>query len=201
MENGSGITLSVRSVREESPPTRHPVVKKQQRGRFMHSKTLKLAVAGALVMAAGAASAASPATTTLNVSANVASNCLVTAAPLAFADYDASGTVDGSANLSVRCSTGTPYTVKLGAGLNGTIAQRLLSDGTNSLEYNLFTSAARTTVWGETVGTNTVADTGRGMSSTKANTHTVYGTIANSAANQDVPTGLYTDTVAVTVEY
>jgi spore coat protein U-like protein len=167
----------------------------------MLSKTLKLAVAGTLVMAAGAAGAASPATTTLNVSANVASNCIVTAAPLAFADYDASGTVDGSANLSVRCSTGTPYTVKLGAGLNGTIAQRLLSDGTNSLEYNLFTSAARTTVWGETVGTNTVADTGRGMSSTKANTHTVYGTIANSAANQDVPTGLYTDTVAVTVEY
>jgi spore coat protein U-like protein len=29
----------------------------------------------------------------------------------------------------------------------------------------------------------------------------VYGTIANSPANQDVPTGLYTDTVAVTVEY
>jgi len=167
----------------------------------MLSRTLKLAVAGTLVMAAGAASAASPATTTLNVSANVASNCLVSAAPLAFADYDASGTVDGSANLSVRCSTGTDYTIKLGGGVNGTVAQRLLSDGTNELEYNLFTSAARTTVWGETVGTNTVADTGRGMSSTKANTHTVYGTIANSDANQDAPTGVYTDTVAVTVEY
>jgi spore coat protein U-like protein len=167
----------------------------------MLSSTLKLAVAGTLVMAAGAASAASPATTTLNVSANVASNCLVTAAPLAFADYDASRTVDGSANLSVNCSKGTLYTVKLGSGVNGTIAQRLLSNGTNNLEYNLFTSATRTTVWGETVGTNTVAGTGQGMSSTKANTHTVYGTIANSAANQDVPTGLYTDTVAVTVEY
>ena len=111
----------------------------------MLSSTLKLAVAGTLVMAAGAASAASPATTTLNVSATVASNCLVSAAPLAFANYDASGTVDGSADLSVRCSAGTPYTIKLGAGLNGTIAQRLLSDGTNDLEYNLFTSAARTT--------------------------------------------------------
>jgi spore coat protein U-like protein len=167
----------------------------------MFSSTLKLAVAGTLVMAAGVASAASPATTTLNVSAKVASNCLVTAAPLAFADYDASNTVDGSANLSVRCSTGTPYTVKLGGGVHGDVTQRLLSDGTNELEYNLFTSAARTTVWGETVGTNTVAGTGQGMSSTKANTHTVYGTIANSDANQDAPTGVYTDTVAVTVEY
>ena len=139
----------------------------------MLSSTLKLAVAGTLVMAAGAASAASPATTTLNVSANVASNCLVTAAPLAFADYDASGTVDGSANLSVRCSSGTPYTIKLGGGVNGTVAQRLLSFGTNNLEYNLFTSAARTTVWGETVGTNKVADTGRGMWRKKANKNTV----------------------------
>lgn len=167
----------------------------------MLSSTLKLAVAGTLVMAAGAASAASPATTTLNVSANVASNCLVTAAPLAFADYDGSSTVDGQANLSVRCSNGTLYTISLGDGANGTIAQRLLSDGTNDLEYNLYTSAARTTVWGETAGTDTVAGTGQGMSSTKANTHTVYGTITNSVANQDVPTGSYTDTVAVTVTY
>lgn len=167
----------------------------------MLKNALQLAMAGTLAMAAGSASAASPATTTLNVTANVASNCLVTAAPLAFTDYDASGTVDGSANLSVRCSKDTPYTIKLGGGANGTIAQRLLVSGSNQLEYNLFTSAARTTIWGETVGTDTVPGLGKGLSSTKATTHTVYGTIANSAANQDAPTGLYTDTVAVTVEY
>ena len=39
------------------------------------------------------------------------------------------------------------------------------------------------------------------MSINKARTHTVYGTIANSDANQDAPTGTYVDTVAVTVEY
>ena len=162
---------------------------------------LQLAVAGTLVMAAVTAVAApSPATTTLNVSANVASNCLVTAAPLAFTDYDASGTVDGSADLSVRCSNATLYTIKLGGGTNGNIAQRLLKSGSNVLQYNLFTSAARTTIWGDTVGT-TVGGTGRGMSINKANTHTVFGTIANSDANQDAPVGLYTDAVAVTVEY
>jgi spore coat protein U-like protein len=166
----------------------------------MLKNALTLAVAGTLVMAAVTASAASPATTTLNVSANVASNCLVTAAPLAFTDYDASGTVDGSADLSVRCSNGTPYTIKLGNGANGTITQRLLKSGANVLEYNLFTDAARGTIWGNTVGT-TVGGSGRGMSINMANTHTVFGTIANSVANQDAPTGLYTDTVAVTVEY
>jgi spore coat protein U-like protein len=168
----------------------------------MRMNSLKLAIAGTLAMAAGTVGAApSPATTTLNVSANVASNCLVTAAPLNFSDYDGSAAVDGQANLSVRCSNGTPYTISLGDGANGTIAQRLLSDGTNDLEYNLYTAAARTTIWGQTVGTDTVGGTGQGMSSTKANTHTVYGTIANSAANQDAPVGLYTDTVAVTVAY
>jgi spore coat protein U-like protein len=168
----------------------------------MLSNSLKLAIAGTLAMVAGTVGAAtSPATTTLNVTANVASNCLVSAAPLAFADYDASAPVDGSADLSVRCSNGTLYTVKLGNGTNGNIAQRLLKSGSNVLEYNLYTAAARSTIWGETTGTNTVGGTGQGMSSTKANTHTVYGTIANSPANQDAPVGLYTDSVAVTVEY
>jgi spore coat protein U-like protein len=168
----------------------------------MHRNTLKLALAGILAMAAGAAVAApSPATTTLSVSATVASNCLVTAVPLAFTDYDGSGTVDGEADLSVRCSNGTPYTIKLGAGANGTIAQRLMAFGANRLEYNLYRTGARTLVWGETTGTDTEGGNGRGMSATKANPHTVYGRISNSAANQDAPTGAYTDTVAVTVEY
>jgi spore coat protein U-like protein len=167
----------------------------------MRKNTLQLAIAGTLLMATGLAGAApSPATTTLNVSATVASNCLVTAAPLAFTDYDASAPVNGSANLSVRCSNGTPYTIKLGGGTNGTVAQRLLKSGGNQLEYNLFTSSVRDTIWGEASG-STVGGTGAGMSINSAKTHTVFGTIANSVANQDAPTGTYTDTVAVTVEY
>lgn len=168
----------------------------------MLRNSLQLAIAGTLAMTTVTAVAApSPATTTLNVSANVASNCLVTAAPLDFTDYDASGTVDGSADLSVRCSNATLYTIKLGGGTNGNVARRLLKSGSNVLEYNLFTNAARGTIWGETTGTNTVGGTGRGMSINKVNTHTVFGTIANSDANQDAPVGLYTDSVAVTVEY
>lgn len=168
----------------------------------MHRNTLKLAIAGMLTMAAGAAVAApSPATTTLSVTATVASNCIVTSVPLAFTDYDGSGTVDGQTNLSVRCSNGTPYTIKLGAGTNGTIAQRLMAFGANRLEYNLYTTGARTLVWGETVGTDTMGGTGQGMSATKATLHPVYGRISNSVANQDAPTGPYTDSVAVTVEY
>jgi len=168
----------------------------------MLSNSLKLAVAGTLAMAAVTAGAAkSPATTTLNVSANVASNCLVTAQPLDFADYDGSAPVEGSADLSVRCSNGTLYTISLGKGDNGSIAKRQLKSGSNLLEYNLYTEAARSTIWGETLGVDTVGGKGKGMSTNQANKHTVYGTIFNTVANQDVPTGLYTDSVAVTVAY
>jgi spore coat protein U-like protein len=39
------------------------------------------------------------------------------------------------------------------------------------------------------------------MSATKEQTHTIFGSLPNSAANQDAPVGSYTDTITVTVEY
>jgi spore coat protein U-like protein len=167
----------------------------------MLSKILRLAVASTLVMAAGTVGAATS-TTTLNVSAKVASNCSVTATSLVFPDYDASAQIDGTTSLSVNCSKGTPYTIKLNGGTNGNIAQRLLRDAsTNFLQYNLYTDAGRTSVWGQTTGTDTSGGTGNGMSAAKAISHTVYGRIVNSTVNQDAPAGNYTDAVLVTVEY
>jgi len=165
----------------------------------MLKNALKLAVAGTLVMATVSAVAATK-TTALSVTAKVASNCSVAAPNLAFTDYDASADVDGATDLKVNCSKGTPYSIKLGAG-NGTIAQRLLKSGLNQLEYNLYTDGARSSIWGETVGTDTDGGTGNGMSASKAVTHTVYGRIVNSVANQDAPAGSYADAVLVTVEY
>ena len=60
-------------------------------------------------------------------------------------------------------------------------------DGASFLAYNLYTDTGRGTVWGDTVGTNTVAGIGRGMSINNANTHTVFGTIANSYQRTRTP--------------
>lgn len=168
----------------------------------MLKHSLKLAMAGALVMAVGTAGAATT-TKTLNVSAKVAANCSVTAPNLAFLNYDASAVVDGSTVLSVNCSKGTTFEVLLGGGTHGNIGQRLMKDSltANFLQYNLYTDAARNSVWGETAGVDTVGDVGAGMSAAKAVPVTVYGRIVNSAANQDAPAGDYSDAVLVTVVY
>lgn len=167
----------------------------------MRRNNLVLAVAGVLVVASGSAVAATK-TGTLAVSAAVNSNCLVTVNPLTFPAYDGTAVKTGSSDILVRCSNLTPYTVKLGTG-GGTFAQRLLSGtGSNKLEYNLYTTLAASTIWGDgTLTTGTVTGTGAGFANAAEKTHTVFGQIPNSTANQGAPTGTYTDSVPVTVEY
>jgi spore coat protein U-like protein len=157
--------------------------------------------AGILLAVAGSAQAGSK-TTTFGVSATVNPNCLVSATPLDFGDYDGSAPVDNvTSDVNVRCSLDAAYTLSLSAG-GGTLSQRLLSNGSDTLEYNLYTTTTRDVVWGDGTGTTeTVTGSGNGMSSTQEITHTVYGLLPNSVANQDAPAGTYTDTITVTVDY
>ena len=160
-----------------------------------------LAIAGALVVASGTAGAATK-TTTFGVSAVVNPNCIVSAADLAFGGYDGTAAKTGTSNITVRCSNLTTYAVSLSTG-GGTFAQRLLSgSGANKLQYNLYTSAAATTIWGDgTLSTGIVSDTGTGMSAANAKTHTVYGQLPDNTFNQGAPTGTYNDSITVTVTY
>jgi len=156
------------------------------------------------VVFAGAATAATT-TSTFNVTATVLKNCLVSSANLAFGNYTPNtGALTGSSNVTVRCTKTTPYTVSLNAGTTagGTLAQRLLANGADTLQYNLFTTAALTTIWGDgTGGTGTIAGTGNGVSAGSAITHTVHGQLPDNATNQDAPPGSYSDTITVTVTY
>jgi spore coat protein U-like protein len=65
---------------------------------------------------------------------------------------------------------------------------------TNTLTYSLYQDSGHATVWGNTIGTNTVTGTGTGI----AQTLTVYGQIP---ATQYAAPGAYTDTVNVTLTY
>jgi spore coat protein U-like protein len=167
----------------------------------MHKKTLQLAIAGALVIASGTAAAATK-TTTFGVSAVVNPNCLVSAQALAFGGYDGTAEKTGTSDITVRCSAGTPYAVSLSSG-GGTFAQRLLSgSGSNTLQYNLFTTLAANTIWGDgSTGTGTVPGTGAGMGMPNAQVHTVFGELPDNAFNQAAPAGSYNDTITVTVTY
>jgi spore coat protein U-like protein len=155
-----------------------------------------------LLALAGTAQAASTKTTTFNVSASVASNCFVQATDMAFGAYTGIAIVDASSDVQVRCSKNAPYTLSLNAGTTAgaSFAPRLLTDGTDTLQYNLYTSNAYNAVWGDgTGGSATVAGSGTGLGNWI--THTVYGRIPNNAANQAAGVGSYSDSITVTVEY
>jgi spore coat protein U-like protein len=161
----------------------------------------------ALLGAAGSASALT-ATTTFTVSVTVNSNCLVSAANLAFPNYTpAGGNQTANTTVSVRCTKGTPFTVALNGGstAGGTVTQRLMTNGgspASTVQYNLYTVANFATIWGDgTGGTATVAGTGNGVTVANAVAETVYGELIDSAANQGVPPGSYNDTITVTVTY
>jgi spore coat protein U-like protein len=167
----------------------------------MH-KYFKIAgVVGALV-AASALNAATT-STTFPVTARVLPNCLVAADPLAFGDYTpTAGDLDAAGQVRVRCSVGTAFSVALNAGgtVGATVTNRLMLSGANQLSYSLFTDAARTANWGNTVGTMPTG-TGGGFASGAAVLFPVYGRIVDSVANQSMPAGNFTDTVTVTVNY
>lgn len=142
---------------------------------------------------------AATATTTFNVTATVVSVCTVTATSLGFGTYNASsGTAtDATSTISVTCSNGTTYTTALDAGLGSGAAvnSRLMTSGANTLSYGLYTTSARTTLWGDgTLSTSTTSGTGNGS----AQALTVYGRIP---VNQFVTAGSYADTITATVTY
>ena len=169
----------------------------------MKHSVLRAAVAVSLLATAGAAFAATK-TATFQVTASVANNCFIdSASTLAFGAYDPSSAVplDGTSNIVVRCTNKTPFTLSLNAGTTtgGTFANRLMTDGTDTLQYNLYTAAARTTVWGDgTASTGTVGGTGTGLSAGNAQTTQVFGRIP---VQPNAAVGSYTYTVTVTITY
>lgn len=120
--------------------------------------------------------------------------CTVTVVNVAFGGYDVFETqaTETTGSVGVTCDSGTSYTISLSAGL-GTFAARVMTNGSNQLDYNLFTDSQRLTIWGDgTAGSATEGAAGTGGS------YTIYGMIP---ARQNAPVGSYSDTVTVTVSY
>jgi spore coat protein U-like protein len=172
------------------------------RADLMHKSWL--AIVTATTLAAGTAHAANPTvTTTFKVAATVQPNCTTSATGLGFGTYTpGNGALAASSNITVNCTKSTAYTIALNPGstTGDSFAQRLMASGANTLRYNLYTTAAFATVWGDGTGaTATQAGTGAGMGT--ASTYKVYGQLPDSAVNQAAVPGSYTDTITVTVTY
>lgn len=155
-----------------------------------------LALALAL-FALSAPAAATNTTTTVNVSATAQSSCSASTSTIAFGSFSAvmTAVVNAIGTLSVTCSNSSPYTVALSTGANSaTFAGRKMVNGSNSLPYQIYTTNAYATVWGDgTASTSTVGGTGTGT----AQNLSLYAQIPIATP---VP-AVYTDTVTATISY
>lgn len=126
--------------------------------------------------------------------------CTTSATGVAFGSYNpisASPTL-ASGTVTVNC-TGlgllVSYTILLSGGGSGNVASRRLNAGASLLPYNLYTSAALTTVWDNSTGVGGGFLIGLGGASFN---HTVHGRIL---AQQPAPAGVYADSLVITVNY
>lgn len=167
----------------------------------MRNRKQRMGLAFAVLAASsGGVADAGVDTTTFNVSASIVDACDVQAVNLAFGAYSPSAVtaLNGASTVSVYCTVGTTYQLSLNVGTGGgDFTGRKMLSGAHQLTYNLYTTAARTTVWGDgTSSTATVSGTGTGLLT--AVNHTVYGQIG---VNQDSAPGAYSSTVTVTVSF
>lgn len=137
-------------------------------------------------------------TTTFQVRLTLANDCAISATDLDFGSQGVlAANIDQTTTVSVTCTTGAPYNVGLDAGTaaGSTITNRLLAGpAASTVAYQLYRDAARTQIWGNTPGTDTVAGTGNGA----AQTLTVYGRVRP----QSTPAaGAYTSTITATINF
>jgi spore coat protein U-like protein len=142
------------------------------------------------------------ATTTANlaVSAVVINACAFgTITSVAFGNYDPTSATanNNTGSIVVTCTLGDVYNIALNPGTfaGATVTtRRMTGPSAGGLAYSLYRDASRTLNWGQTIGTDTLQQTGSGL----AQTATVYGKIP---ALQAVTAGSYTDTVGITVTF
>jgi len=144
-----------------------------------------LAVTGSMAMAAGTA------TSGLDVSASVSNGCrMVSVTDITFSNpyepVDPTDNDSGAGDFSFRCTRGTDYNMYI-------TGARTMTDGIDTLTYELYKEGGRTTVW---PSVNPATPTTSPSNSPV--TMDVYGRIG---ALQDVQAGAYAGSVTVTVEW
>jgi len=154
-------------------------------------------------------------------SAQAAPSCGFTSTPsVAFGNYDVYGAaVSSTGTVNGLCTSGSSSTVRpvitLGKGGSTTYHPRkmkcatgtcLTNFSTDVLTYNLYTTAAHSTIWGDpTVDATTASVTlpAGCCGNNVAFSTTIYGLIPVAVAGgvNDVAVGGYTDTVVVTMTF
>jgi spore coat protein U-like protein len=125
-----------------------------------------------------------------------AASCTISATGPAFGTYDlfASAPLDAAGTLEFRCTEPSAVRIHISPGGAGTYWPRAMRSGTATLQYNLFTNAGRTQVWGD--GTGGTSD--RTVGASRGQPVAVFGRIPPL---QDVTSGTYSDTLVATFNF
>ena len=125
--------------------------------------------------------------------------CTASATSVAFGTFNPFGSpATSNGTITVACTgggVGNTYTIALSAGGAVTYATRKMTSGTNTLNYNLYTSSALSSIWGDGTG-GSATITGSNEKSTS--NFTVYGKLPTP---QGVTPSSYSDIITVTVTY
>lgn len=87
-------------------------------------------------------------------------SCTVSTVPVRFGVYNpmqatplsTTGTINVACTCTVIDCVAFGYRIDMSAGQSGNVAQRELRDGTKRLQYNLYSDAAFTSLWGTGIG-------------------------------------------------
>ncbi len=138
----------------------------------------------------------------LQVSATVVTACTVSTTAVNFGNVTGVDYVTATGDVTVNCSSGTPYNIALDKGLYGNDAARRLGPSVEEVNYFLFKPTG-SVEWGDAdyagtyMGGSSLADTGNGSNQP----HTVNAQL-NPTPFSGIPGGtVLTDTVTVTVYY
>ena len=130
-------------------------------------------------------------------------NCNVTATNMSFGTYDifSATPLTSTATATVTCNYfwgGGNVTVTFSTGSGGSFTPRTMSNGTNTLDYNIYADANHTQILGDgTNGTVTYQHTfPGGFFGTATAVATMYGQIP---AQQNIPAGTYNDVITITL--
>jgi spore coat protein U domain-containing protein, fimbrial subunit CupE1/2/3/6 len=133
-------------------------------------------------------------------SAQPAPSCTISATSVNFGNYNVfDGTaVDSTGTITYLCNShSTNITISLSKGASSSYNQRIMIKGAEALTYNLFTDAAKTSVWGDGTSGTSVYSRTNPPNNTNVNL-TVYGQIP---PGQDVSAGTFSDTVSATINF
>lgn len=129
-------------------------------------------------------------------------SCTASSAGLAFGVYNvlAPSATDATGTVTVTCTgdaePANSRILHLSSGGSGNLAARRMASGANLLSYQIYTTSARTIVWGD--GSNGTGAVTLMVGIPGSASATLYGRVT---ALQSKPPGSYLDTIIVTVNF